>query len=417
MSGGFVENYEKDWEDIRQKGVLPNVTTLEEYARRYEENLLRLHDALADRRGIVTKPDELKELHSLLFHNITPWAGQLAERQMAVYSIYPRQAKRVVLFKAVRPDLAESEFKLLDLQIGKLEKQIESNSQTELVRLAAFYHARFERIHAFADGNGRLGRILLEHAMWLITKQAPRIQIHRAEYDRCLRHTQSTQNIAPLSEMLHRSYGLEKTDAIGFLPSMYQMDPQTTELPTKEALRLSQRERLKLIGATSPPLSRRWFSEADLVPMLKLPHHFQATENFLTAQQYLLDLQKERQPVGKAIMALRKIQVLKPYSLRDESEVESGERYVEFARKLFFPAISVMTPESREKLIDAWKDLFVRGLRLGAIDFNRLYLEAKYVIPELPRHVSQPSIDTFRRQSPSQTGPEEKKERGHHPGQ
>jgi Fic family protein len=49
--------------------------------------------------------------------------------------------------------------------ISELIKFI-SNSKLNPIELAACVHYRFEKIHPFGDGNGRIGRLLMNHILW-----------------------------------------------------------------------------------------------------------------------------------------------------------------------------------------------------------------------------------------------------------
>ncbi len=49
--------------------------------------------------------------------------------------------------------------------ISELMKFI-NNSKINPVELAARAHYRFEKIHPFGDGNGRIGRLLMNHVLW-----------------------------------------------------------------------------------------------------------------------------------------------------------------------------------------------------------------------------------------------------------
>ncbi len=53
--------------------------------------------------------------------------------------------------------------------VGKLIKKFLhflDNKEIPLVELAARAHYRFEKIHPFGDGNGRIGRLLINHVLW-----------------------------------------------------------------------------------------------------------------------------------------------------------------------------------------------------------------------------------------------------------
>ena len=75
---------------------------------------------------------------------------------------------------------------------------------------AAYFHAKFENIHPFADGNGRTGRLLMNY--FLILHEHPPIIIHeqdRKSYYAALEAFDRKQEIAPLVSYLQQQ--LEKT--------------------------------------------------------------------------------------------------------------------------------------------------------------------------------------------------------------
>ena len=99
-------------------------------------------------------------------------------------------------------DVAEEMEELLD------ELQDVDNKNALLA--AAYFHARFENIHPFADGNGRTGRLLMNY--FLILHKHPPIIIHeqdRKSYYAALEVFDREQEIAPLVSYLQRQ--LEKT--------------------------------------------------------------------------------------------------------------------------------------------------------------------------------------------------------------
>jgi Fic family protein len=73
--------------------------------------------------------------------------------------------------------------------------------------LAAVIHNQFENIHPFQDGNGRVGRLLLNNI--LLKHSLPPVDIefrNRAEYYRSLQVYEKDGNIRPTIELLLKEY-------------------------------------------------------------------------------------------------------------------------------------------------------------------------------------------------------------------
>lgn len=93
----------------------------------------------------------------------------------------------------VQEKMAELLEELNDIEEGK-----------ELIA-AAYFHAKFENIHPFADGNGRTGRILMNYI--LIVHNHPPVTIHeedRKEYYDALEAWDRDQELKPLIEFLRQ---------------------------------------------------------------------------------------------------------------------------------------------------------------------------------------------------------------------
>ena len=73
--------------------------------------------------------------------------------------------------------------------------------------MAAVVHNQFENIHPFADGNGRVGRILLNNI--LLKKGLPPISIdlkNRAEYYTSLQAYQKKHDLRPTIDLFVKEY-------------------------------------------------------------------------------------------------------------------------------------------------------------------------------------------------------------------
>ena len=81
-------------------------------------------------------------------------------------------------------------------------KNIPSDFPAEkILTAAAYFHAKFENIHPFADGNGRTGRLATNY--FLVTRNHPPIVIYeedRVDYYAALESWDTTQDLEPMRE-------------------------------------------------------------------------------------------------------------------------------------------------------------------------------------------------------------------------
>lgn len=84
-------------------------------------------------------------------------------------------------------------------EMDELLSELTEISDRNALTAAAYFHAKFENIHPFADGNGRVGRLAMNY--FLIMHEHPPIIIHeedRKEYYDALEAWDARQNLDPL---------------------------------------------------------------------------------------------------------------------------------------------------------------------------------------------------------------------------
>lgn len=137
-----------------QNATLPDKTLVEQLeAKNHQAALLHLFDHLAAKRPLTE--DLILRLHGMLMNGIRPDAG-----------FYRRHGVRIV-----GADVPTANH----LKISSLMKQltIEIRRQPkDGIGHTTGVHARFEQIHPFSDGNGRIGRLLM-HGMLLVRNMPP----------------------------------------------------------------------------------------------------------------------------------------------------------------------------------------------------------------------------------------------------
>ena len=88
-------------------------------------------------------------------------------------------------------------------EMRELLGELQDIPADQLLTAAAYYHAKFENIHPFADGNGRAGRLTMNY--FLVLNGHPPITIHqedRKAYYAALEAWDERQELAPMADFL-----------------------------------------------------------------------------------------------------------------------------------------------------------------------------------------------------------------------
>jgi Fic family protein len=148
--------------------------------------------------------DFIKKIHKIVFKNSKSFAGKTRKKGEEVVVL--GSGGKVVHEGAPQP------------RINHLLKELviwyENNkNKYPGIVLAAVIHNQFENIHPFADGNGRVGRILMNNI--LIKHNLPPININlknRFKYYETLQEYENNQNLGPTLKLFLKEYKTLKKD-------------------------------------------------------------------------------------------------------------------------------------------------------------------------------------------------------------
>lgn len=184
----------KEVKGILDENVWPKEKTKEDVAEAYGVN-----EAIA----FIRQTKEhlslslIKDIHKIVFKNSKGFAGELRKPGEEV----------VVMGRngVVHEGAPQSRISSL---LNDLIKWYENNRHKyPALILAAVVHNQFENIHPFRDGNGRVGRLLLNNI--LIKNGLPPVNIelkHRLEYYNTLQEYEKNKNLRPTIEFLIKEY-------------------------------------------------------------------------------------------------------------------------------------------------------------------------------------------------------------------
>ena len=170
-------------------------------------NSLKLFDFV-----IETLPEKLtdrllREYHSILKKNTSDENYGF----VGVYKRIPNKLRNIEL-ELAQPYEVEEQIKVL------LEKKIEN------IYDIADFHQKFEQIHPFQDGNGRIGRFILlrqciEYAIDLVAIDDE----YNKEYRKALYEAQTTENIDSLVKVFEKCQARLESKLLNCLPIIKQV--------------------------------------------------------------------------------------------------------------------------------------------------------------------------------------------------
>ncbi|MCL2220861.1 MAG: Fic family protein [Oscillospiraceae bacterium] len=90
-------------------------------------------------------------------------------------------------------------------QMSELINEMETSTEEGILTAAAYFHSKFEHIHPFADGNGRVGRVLLNYFL-MINNHPPVIiyEVDKHEYYDALNKYDTSEDIMPMRRLLEQ---------------------------------------------------------------------------------------------------------------------------------------------------------------------------------------------------------------------
>ncbi|MGI6783341.1 MAG: Fic family protein [Aminivibrio sp.] len=164
---GKIENEEITWHDTREIFENGRVTGFTGNPRvLFEQQNQKLCYEYLKEKIAARAPLDLRlvrEVHLMLT------AGTYDERRYIERGERPGDFKRHDYVTGIHevgaaPEDAERE-------VAELLAEVNAYQGPDVLKAAAYFHAKFEHIHPFADGNGRVGRTLLNY--YLMTRDHP----------------------------------------------------------------------------------------------------------------------------------------------------------------------------------------------------------------------------------------------------
>lgn len=206
FNSGKIENEDITYNDTREIFENSRVVSYTGSPRALfeQQNQKLCYEVL---KGKIVKREPLsieliKEIHKVLT------SGTYDERRYIENEERPGEFKKYEYVTGVHEIGSAAEN--VENDITELIAELNAYEGKDVLKAAVYFHARFEFIHPFADGNGRVGRTLMNY--YLMTHSHPPLIVYDEDkriYYECLQKYDETEELSPLYEFF--KYETEKT--------------------------------------------------------------------------------------------------------------------------------------------------------------------------------------------------------------
>lgn len=144
----------------------------------------------------------VKEIHRVLT------GGTYDERRYIVNEERPGEFKKHDYVTGIHEVGSAAEN--VESELTELIDEVNEYGGKDVLKASAYLHARFEHIHPFADGNGRVGRTLMNY--YLMIRNHPPLIVYEEDkrmYFECLQKYDEAEELNPLYEFF--KYETDKT--------------------------------------------------------------------------------------------------------------------------------------------------------------------------------------------------------------